>query len=69
MGVDDARAASLKKDELVTFVAGAAAERQWAPASLAWPSAPIAEVPQDPEERTEEAGAAPEAERSAGSAA
>ena len=69
MGVDDARAACLKKDELVTFVAGAAAERQWAPASLAWPSAPIAEVPQDPEERAEEAGTAPEAERSAGSAA
>ncbi len=36
MGVDDDRAKVLKKDDLVTFVAEAAAERQWAPAALSW---------------------------------
>lgn len=36
MGVDDPRAKTLKKDELVTFVAEACAERQWAPRALAW---------------------------------
>ena len=36
MGVEDDRAKTLKKAELVTFVAEAAAERQWAPAVLAW---------------------------------
>jgi ParB family chromosome partitioning protein len=36
MGVEDDRAKTLKKDDLVTFVAEAAAERQWAPAALAW---------------------------------
>ncbi len=36
MGVDDDRAKTLKKDDLVTFVAEAAAERQWAPSALAW---------------------------------
>jgi ParB family chromosome partitioning protein len=40
MGVDDPRAATLKKDELVTFVAEAAAERRFAPQALAWASAP-----------------------------
>jgi len=39
MAVEDARAASLKKDELVTFVEGAAAERQWAPRVLGWTAA------------------------------
>jgi ParB family chromosome partitioning protein len=38
MGVDDPRAAALKKDELVTFVAEAAAERRFAPRALAWTS-------------------------------
>jgi ParB family chromosome partitioning protein len=33
------RAKSPNKDDLVTFVAEAAAERQWAPASLGWESA------------------------------
>lgn len=42
MQVDDPRARTLKKDELVTFVASAAAERQWTPAVLSW-SAPAAE--------------------------
>ena len=36
MGLEDDRAKTLKKDDLVTFVAEAAAERQWAPAALAW---------------------------------
>jgi ParB family chromosome partitioning protein len=35
MGVDDDRAKSLKKADLVTFVAELAAERQWAPKALA----------------------------------
>jgi ParB family chromosome partitioning protein len=34
--VEDDRAKTLKKDALVTFVAEAAAERQWAPAVLSW---------------------------------
>jgi ParB family chromosome partitioning protein len=48
MGVDDERAKGLKKDALVTFVAEAAAERQWAPAVLSWDRAVA-----DAEDRTE----------------
>jgi ParB family chromosome partitioning protein len=40
MEVEDDRAKSLKKDDLVTFVAEAAAARQWAPAALAWDRLP-----------------------------
>ena len=36
MGVEDDRAKTLKKDQLVAFVAEAAVERQWAPAALSW---------------------------------
>lgn len=36
LGVEDDRAKTLKKDALVSFVADAAAERQWAPAVLSW---------------------------------
>ena len=36
MAVEDDRAATLKKDDLVTLVAEAAAERRWAPAALSW---------------------------------
>jgi len=36
MGVEDDRAKTLKKADLVAFVAESAAERQWAPAALAW---------------------------------
>jgi ParB family transcriptional regulator, chromosome partitioning protein len=36
MRVEDDRAKTLKKDALVTFVAEAAAERQWAPSALSW---------------------------------
>ena len=50
MGVDDPRAAALKKDELVTFAAEAAAERRFAPRALAWapPASPVNEVDEDP---------------------
>ena len=40
MEVEDDRAKALKKDDLVAFVAEAAAERQWAPAALAWDRLP-----------------------------
>ena len=36
MGAEDDRAKTLKKDELVAFVAEAAVERRWAPSVLAW---------------------------------
>ena len=36
MELDDPRAKTLKKDDLVAFTAEAAAERQWAPAVLSW---------------------------------
>jgi ParB family chromosome partitioning protein len=36
MGVEDDRAKTLKKDDLVAFVGEAAAERQWAPGVLSW---------------------------------
>ncbi|MES2086176.1 MAG: ParB N-terminal domain-containing protein [Pseudomonadota bacterium] len=36
MEAEDERAKTLKKDDLVAFVGEAAAERQWAPAALAW---------------------------------
>ena len=44
MGVDDPRVKTLKKDELVAFVAEAAADRQWAPPVLSWTAAAPAEV-------------------------
>ncbi len=53
MEVEDERAASLKKDDLVTLVGDAAAERRWAPAALSWTSAAADAVGQDDE--TEEA--------------
>ncbi|WP_372787014.1 ParB/RepB/Spo0J family partition protein [Phenylobacterium sp.] len=46
MQVEDDRAKGLKKGDLVTFVADAAAERQWAPAALSWAGAePEMETP------------------------
>ena len=45
MGVEDDRAKVLKKDDLVAFVAEAAAERQWAPAVLSWDRA-VADGPE-----------------------
>ena len=56
MGVEDDRAKTLKKDDLVAFVGEAAAERQWAPAVLAWDRAPV-----DVDEEVEDLEA-PEAE-------
>jgi ParB family chromosome partitioning protein len=48
MGAADDRAKGLRKADLVAFVAEAAAERQWAPAALAWDRIEVegpAEVP------------------------
>jgi ParB family chromosome partitioning protein len=60
MGVEDDRARTLKKDDLVAFVAEAAAERQWAPAALAWDRAPVEAEGDEPEGDTpaEDAGEA-----------
>ncbi len=55
MQVEDDRAKSLKKDDLVAFVAEAVAERQWAPAVLSWDRA-VAEAEGD---ASDEAGEAP----------
>ena len=41
MQVEDPRANTLKKEELVQFVAEAAAERSWAPRVLSWDSAQV----------------------------
>jgi ParB family chromosome partitioning protein len=51
MELDDPRAKTLKKDELVNFVADAAAERGWAPKVLSWEAAAVAaaEVPENSE--------------------
>ncbi|MCR5881215.1 ParB N-terminal domain-containing protein [Phenylobacterium sp. J367] len=56
MEAEDDRARTLKKDDLVAFVGEAAAERQWAPAALAWDrpleveAAEDTETEADPEE-------------------
>ena len=59
MGVEDDRAKTLKKDDLVTFVAEAAAERQWAPPAVAWDRPPV-EADAEPDDASasadEEAG-------------
>jgi ParB family chromosome partitioning protein len=49
MEVEDERAAGLKKDDLVTLVGEAAAQRRWAPAALSWSSA-AAELPAEGDE-------------------
>ncbi len=49
MGVEDDRAKTLKKDDLVAFVAEAAAERQWAPAALSWEAAGTPVIDSDAE--------------------
>jgi len=56
MDAEDDRAKTLKKDDLVAFVGEAAAERQWAPAALAWDrGAEVeAEVEADPDADAEE---------------
>ena len=67
MGVEDDRAKTLKKDDLVAFVAEAAAERQWAPAALSWDRGPVeANEETDPAETVEvEDGGTDEAEPAA----
>jgi len=67
MGVEDDRAKTLKKDDLVTFVAEAAAERQWAPPALAWDRPPVeteseADQPDTPDADEAVEADAPEAE-------
>jgi ParB family chromosome partitioning protein len=65
MGVEDDRAKTLKKDDLVTFVAEAAAERQWAPSALSW-DRPEALVESDEDGAADaSAPAAPEVEDAA----
>lgn len=70
MEVEDERAASLKKDDLVTLVGDAAAQRRWAPAALSWTLAETdigdggedAESALDGEADVATGGASPEAE-------
>jgi ParB family chromosome partitioning protein len=54
MTVEDDRAKTLKKGELVTFVGEAAAERQWAPVALAWDRPVIVETEDGAEDEAEE---------------
>lgn len=69
MGVDDPRAKTLKKGDLVAFVAECAAERGWAPAALSWDKPASAEVEDEaadpaeaePDEAESGAGEAPQA--------
>ena len=56
MEVEDDRAKTLKKDDLVPFVADACAERQWTPKVLSWQLAPVepeSEAAEDDAERPE----------------
>lgn len=64
LGVEDDRAKTLKKDALVAFVAEAAAERQWAPATLSWdrPALDDADLQEDCDEADAETGPEPEPE-------
>jgi ParB family chromosome partitioning protein len=50
MEAEDDRAKTLKKDDLVAFVGEAAAERQWAPAALAWDRGVEGEASEDEKE-------------------
>lgn len=50
MEAEDERAKTLKKDDLVAFVGEAAAERQWAPAALAWDRGVEGEASEDEKE-------------------
>ena len=59
MAVEDPRAKTLKKDELVSFVVDACAERQWAPKVLSWEAAAVAAAETEPGEA--HTGEAPEA--------
>jgi len=64
MGVEDDRAKTLKKAELVSFVVEAAAERQWAPPVLSWETPvtalePATDVPESSIEPDDAAAQAP----------
>ena len=61
MEADDDRAKTLKKDDLVAFVGEAAAERQWAPAALAWDRPVEVEAEEDAESDAEEDESQPDA--------
>lgn len=65
MGVEDERAKTLKKDDLVAFVVEAAAERQWAPAALSFDRTP-AEIETDQEEAATDASGPEAASQPAG---
>jgi ParB family chromosome partitioning protein len=66
MQVEDDRAKALKKDDLVAFVAEAAAERRWAPAILSWDRTAADDVTEDePGEPAEAEPAAPPASEQA----
>jgi ParB family chromosome partitioning protein len=54
MTVEDDRAKTLKKGDLVAFVSEAAAERQWAPAALAWDRPVLVEVEDGADDAVEE---------------
>jgi ParB family chromosome partitioning protein len=54
MTVEDDRAKTLKKGELVVFVGEAAAERQWAPAALAWDRPMLVETEDSADDEAEE---------------
>lgn len=60
MDASDDRARTLKKDELVCFVAQAAAERQWAPSALSWESHASLEDEAEEPAADEEPSEAPE---------
>jgi ParB family chromosome partitioning protein len=63
MAVEDVRAATLKKDELVAFVAETAAERRWTPQALNWTVLPD-DSQDEANARADGAEAADEAETS-----
>jgi len=56
MGAEDERARTLKKDELVDWVAEQVAARTWAPASLSWRTSADEGVADSPEGPTDEDG-------------
>lgn len=53
MGAEDERARTLKKDELVAWVAEQAAARTWAPASLSWRTSGDGDVADSPDGLTD----------------
>ena len=60
MGEDDARAAGLKKTELIDWVAERAAERSWAPSVLSWTTPPVDGAVEDDDAGAPDEGDAPD---------